>query len=67
LLKLDGAKERLQLFKSDLLVEGSFDSIVEGCDGVFHTASPVRFVVNDPQVCSIIFFINNSMGYACRD
>ncbi|KAK2408197.1 NAD(P)-binding Rossmann-fold superfamily protein [Trifolium repens] len=49
LLKLDGAKERLQLFKADLLEEGSFDSIVEGCDGVFHTASPVRFVVNDPQ------------------
>ncbi|GAU43987.1 hypothetical protein TSUD_135460 [Trifolium subterraneum] len=50
LLKLDGAKERLQLFKADLLEESSFDSIVEGCDGVFHTASPVRFVVNDPQV-----------------
>ncbi|KAK2354949.1 NAD(P)-binding Rossmann-fold superfamily protein [Trifolium repens] len=49
LLKLDGAKERLQLFKADLLEAGSFDSIVEGCDGVFHTASPVRFVVNDPQ------------------
>ena len=30
--------------------EGSFDSVVEGCHGVFHTASPVRFVVNDPQV-----------------
>ncbi|KEH19922.1 phenylacetaldehyde reductase isoform X2 [Medicago truncatula] len=49
LVKLDGAKERLQLFKADLLEEGSFDSVVEGCDGVFHTASPVRFVVNDPQ------------------
>ncbi|TKY67828.1 Tetraketide alpha-pyrone reductase 1 [Spatholobus suberectus] len=49
LLKLEGAKERLHLFKADLLEEGSFDSVVEGCDGVFHTASPVRFVVNDPQ------------------
>ncbi|XP_058764875.1 cinnamoyl-CoA reductase CAD2-like [Vicia villosa] len=49
LLKLDGAKERLQLFKADLLDEGSFDSIIQGCDGVFHTASPVRFVVDDPQ------------------
>ncbi|XP_045825072.1 phenylacetaldehyde reductase-like isoform X2 [Trifolium pratense] len=49
LRKLDGAKERLQLFKADLLEEGSFDSVVEGCDGVFHTASPVRFVVNFPQ------------------
>jgi len=50
LVKLEGAKERLQLFKADLLEEGSFDSVVEGCHGVFHTASPVRFVVNDPQV-----------------
>ncbi|CAK8561590.1 unnamed protein product [Lathyrus sativus] len=50
LIKLDGAKERLQLFKADLLDEGSFDSIIQGCDGVFHTASPVRFVVDDPQV-----------------
>ncbi|XP_058730331.1 cinnamoyl-CoA reductase CAD2-like [Vicia villosa] len=49
LLKLDGAKERLQLFKADLLEEGSFDSAIQGCHGVFHTASPVHFVVDDPQ------------------
>lgn len=50
LLKLDGAKERLQLFKADLLEEGCFDSVIEGCHGVFHTASPAHFVVDDPQV-----------------
>ncbi|XP_019413517.1 PREDICTED: cinnamoyl-CoA reductase 1-like isoform X2 [Lupinus angustifolius] len=49
LLELDGANERLQLFKADLLEEGSFDSVVQGCDAVFHTASPVIFTVNDPQ------------------
>ncbi|KAJ1410236.1 hypothetical protein SESBI_22150 [Sesbania bispinosa] len=49
LLKLDGAKERLQLFKAELLEEGSFDSAIDGCDGVFHTASPIQFIVNDPQ------------------
>ncbi|RDX80127.1 Tetraketide alpha-pyrone reductase 1, partial [Mucuna pruriens] len=49
LVKLEGAKERLHLFKADLLEEGSFDSVVDGCDAVFHTASPVRFVVTDPQ------------------
>ncbi|XP_061359634.1 phenylacetaldehyde reductase-like isoform X2 [Gastrolobium bilobum] len=50
LLKLEGAKERLQLFKADLLEEGSFDSAIDGCDGVFHTASPVLLsVVKDPQ------------------
>ncbi|XP_057748171.1 cinnamoyl-CoA reductase CAD2-like isoform X1 [Arachis stenosperma] len=50
LLKLNGAKERLHLFKADLLEEGSFDSAIEGCDGVFHTASPVLLhVVKDPE------------------
>lgn len=50
LLALEGAKERLHLFKADLLEEGSFDSIVEGCEGVFHTASPVLLEVTDPKV-----------------
>ncbi|KAL5543465.1 hypothetical protein UlMin_007249, partial [Ulmus minor] len=50
LLSLDGAKERLHLFKANLLEEGSFDSVVDGCDGVFHTASPVLTSVADPQV-----------------
>ncbi|XP_014499795.1 cinnamoyl-CoA reductase 1 [Vigna radiata var. radiata] len=49
LVNLDGAKERLQLFKADLLDEGSFDSAVEGCDAVFHTASPFFFGGKDPQ------------------
>ncbi|KAM3686085.1 hypothetical protein ACJW31_11G170600 [Castanea mollissima] len=49
LLSLDGAKERLQLFKADLLEEGSFDSAVDGCQGVFHTASPITFTASDPQ------------------
>lgn len=30
--------------------EGSFDSAISGCHGVFHTASPVLFTVKDPQV-----------------
>ena len=49
LVKLDGAKERLQLFKANLLEEGAFDSVVEGCHGVFHTASPFYHDVKDPQ------------------
>lgn len=49
LMSLEGAKERLHLFKADLLEEGSFDSLVHGCQGVFHTASPVIFSVEDPQ------------------
>ncbi|KAK9913030.1 hypothetical protein M0R45_036857 [Rubus argutus] len=49
LLSLDGAKERLHLFKADLLEEGSFDPVVDGCHGVFHTASPVLLSSTDPQ------------------
>ncbi|KAI5681503.1 hypothetical protein M9H77_02731 [Catharanthus roseus] len=49
LLSLDGARERLHLFQADLLEEGSFDTVVDGCEGVFHTASPVLFTVSDPQ------------------
>uniref|UniRef100_A0A7N2R455 NAD-dependent epimerase/dehydratase domain-containing protein n=1 Tax=Quercus lobata TaxID=97700 RepID=A0A7N2R455_QUELO len=49
LLLLDGAKERLKLFKANLLEEGSFDSVVDECVGVFHTASPVFLAASDPQ------------------
>ncbi|KAL9253978.1 Phenylacetaldehyde reductase-like protein [Drosera capensis] len=48
--KLDGAKERLQLFEADLLQEGAFDSATDGCEGVFHTASAVMYDIKDPQV-----------------
>jgi nucleoside-diphosphate-sugar epimerase len=41
LLALDGASDRLELVAADLLTPGAFDSIFEGCDGVFHTAAAV--------------------------
>lgn len=49
LLALDGAKERLSLFEANLIEEGSFDCVFNGCVCVFHTASPVMFNVDDPQ------------------
>ncbi|KAL9333929.1 hypothetical protein Peur_074068 [Populus x canadensis] len=50
LLNLDGAKERLHLFKANLVEEGSFDPVVDGCESVFHVASPVLLGTNiDPQ------------------
>ncbi|KAH7837864.1 hypothetical protein Vadar_018961 [Vaccinium darrowii] len=49
LLSLDDAKERLHLFKANLLEEGSFDAAIDGCVGVFHTASPCYMDVKDPQ------------------
>ncbi|XP_010458236.1 PREDICTED: cinnamoyl-CoA reductase 1-like isoform X3 [Camelina sativa] len=51
LLALDGTKDRLKLFKADLLEEGSFQQAIDGCDSVFHTASPVTLTVSsDPQI-----------------
>ncbi|XP_024993445.1 tetraketide alpha-pyrone reductase 1 [Cynara cardunculus var. scolymus] len=41
LWNLQGAKERLRLVKAELTEEGSFDDAILGCEGVFHTASPV--------------------------
>ncbi|KAG2671149.1 hypothetical protein I3760_14G120000 [Carya illinoinensis] len=42
-------KERLHLFKENLLEEGSFDTAIQGCEGVFHTASPFYLDVKDPE------------------
>lgn len=49
LLSLPGAQERLRLFKADLREEGSFDSAIHGCYGVFHVATPMEFGSKDPQ------------------
>ncbi|XP_016435011.1 phenylacetaldehyde reductase [Nicotiana tabacum] len=49
LLGLDGAKERLHLFKAELLGEHSFDPAVDGCEGVFHTASPVSLTAKSKE------------------
>ncbi|XP_066370146.1 cinnamoyl-CoA reductase 1-like [Miscanthus floridulus] len=44
LMALDGAGERLRLFKADLLDRASVAAAIAGCDGVFHVASPVPAV-----------------------
>ncbi|PON84833.1 hypothetical protein TorRG33x02_193850, partial [Trema orientale] len=62
LLALDGAKERLYLFKANLLEEGSFDSAIDGCDGVFHTASPVINPTVDPQAELIDPAVNGTLS-----
>ncbi|KAL2461219.1 NAD(P)-binding Rossmann-fold superfamily protein [Abeliophyllum distichum] len=49
LMALEGAPERLYLFEANLIEEGSFDSAVDGCDGIFHTASPVFLSLDDLQ------------------
>ncbi|XP_062118185.1 cinnamoyl-CoA reductase CAD2-like [Humulus lupulus] len=64
LVALDGAKERLHLFKANLMEEGSFDSAINGCDGVFHTASPVLDSSStvDPQAELIDPAVNGTLN-----
>ncbi|XP_010557405.1 PREDICTED: cinnamoyl-CoA reductase 1-like [Tarenaya hassleriana] len=46
LMELKGAKERLTLCRADLLDYQSLKEAIQGCHGVFHTASPVT---DDPE------------------
>ncbi|GFQ02793.1 cinnamoyl-coa reductase 1 [Phtheirospermum japonicum] len=46
LRELEGADERLILYKADLTDYESLREAINGCDGVFHTASPLT---DDPE------------------
>ncbi|CAN6163429.1 unnamed protein product [Urochloa humidicola] len=51
LMALDGARERLRLFKADMLDYAGVAAAIAGCDGVFHVASPVPAVnPTNPEV-----------------
>nr|ACB56920.1 dihydroflavonol-4-reductase [Pilosella officinarum] len=49
LLELPKAETNLTLWKGDLTEEGSFDEAIEGCEGVFHVATPMDFESKDPE------------------
>ena len=50
LLGLDGAAERLRLFKADLLDYGSVAAAIAGSGGVFHVACPVPDYALSPSL-----------------
>jgi dihydroflavonol-4-reductase len=54
LLKLPNAEKNLELFEADLGKEGSFDQVVQGCEIVIHTASPVFFAPKEDAVKELI-------------
>ncbi|KAL5097390.1 hypothetical protein RYX36_001717 [Vicia faba] len=54
LTKLSGDKERLEILKAYLLVEGSFDEAITGVDGVFHTSYPVIVPYDDNIQATLI-------------
>ncbi|CAN6457940.1 unnamed protein product [Victoria cruziana] len=41
--------DRLKVFKADMIVPGSYDKAVEGCDGVFHVAAHMEFGIFSRQ------------------
>lgn len=43
------SKGQLKFFKADLLTPGAYKEAMEGCELVYHTASPFITVVKDPQ------------------
>ena len=46
---VEGAPGKIKYFKADLLDEGSYAEAMAGCQVVFHTASPFKIDVVDPQ------------------
>ncbi|XP_042061760.1 phenylacetaldehyde reductase-like [Salvia splendens] len=65
---LEGAEERLELLEADLVEEGSFDSVIDCCVGVFHTASPVIVATTNPQADLIDPAVNGTLNVlkSCR-
>lgn len=44
LLELPNASTHLSLWKADLTAESSYDSAIQGCQGVFHVATPMELL-----------------------
>ncbi|KAI5443627.1 hypothetical protein KIW84_012318 [Lathyrus oleraceus] len=49
LTNLPGASEKLNIFNADPSSPESLNVAIEGCVGIFHTATPVDFEVNEPE------------------
>nr|XP_043613493.1 cinnamoyl-CoA reductase 1-like [Erigeron canadensis] len=63
LKRLENASENLKLFKADLLDYESVRGAIAGCDGVFHTASPVPSgSVPNPEVELIEPAVNGTLN-----
>ncbi len=59
----------IRYFESDLLETGSYGQAIQGCELVFHTASPCHLSVNDPQkdlVDPALLGTRNVLEEACR-
>ncbi|KAL8108531.1 hypothetical protein AgCh_024841 [Apium graveolens] len=45
LLELENACTNLSLWKADLTEEGSYDDAIQGCEAVFHVATPMELLL----------------------
>ena len=65
---------RLELVKADLLQPGAFDTVVDGCEYVFHTASPFFFgseaegvdAVNEKMIKPAVEGTKNVLGSVAK-
>ncbi|CAK8542212.1 unnamed protein product [Lathyrus sativus] len=69
LTNLPGASQKLKIFSADLSIPESFTAAIEGCDGIFHTATPVDFEVNEPEEIVTKRTIDGALGIlrACKN
>ncbi|KAK1399262.1 Dihydroflavonol 4-reductase [Heracleum sosnowskyi] len=59
LLELPNANTNLSLWKADLAEESSYDEAVQGCEGVFHVATPMELLYQDDPagVCIVNMYV----------
>ncbi|XP_058737209.1 vestitone reductase-like [Vicia villosa] len=69
LTNLPGASQKLKIFNADLSDPESFNAAIEGCVGIFHTATPVDFEVNEPEEIVTKRTIDGALGIlkACKN
>ncbi|XP_039684270.1 vestitone reductase-like [Medicago truncatula] len=49
LTNLPGASQKLKFFSADLSIPESFNAAIEGCIGIFHTATPIDLEMNESE------------------
>ncbi|CAL5192539.1 unnamed protein product [Lathyrus oleraceus] len=69
LTNLPGASEKLKIFTADLSKPESFNEAIEGCVGIFHTATPMDFTVSEPEEIVTERTIDGALGIlkACKN
>jgi vestitone reductase len=69
LTNLPGASHKLKIFSANLSNPESFNDAIEGCIGVFHTATPFDFEQNEPEEIVTKRTIDGALGIlkACKN